>query len=52
MKSHRTLIVIRHQEDNTSKATSFLFPLKMIAIPEEQQNKDQTQNPNKQWEQP
>ena len=30
-KSHRILIVTRHQEDNQSKATSFLFPNKMVA---------------------
>ena len=30
-KSHRTLTVTSHQEDNLSKATSSLFPIKMIA---------------------
>ena len=30
-KSHRTLTVTRHQKDNKSKATSSLFPVKLIA---------------------
>ena len=30
-KSHRTLTAKRHQEDNYSKATSSLFPIKAIA---------------------
>ena len=30
-KSHRTLTVKRHQDDNQSKATSFLFLVKIIA---------------------
>ena len=29
-KSHRTLTVTRHQEDNDSKETSPLFPIKII----------------------
>ena len=39
------------QEDIQSKATSSLFPIKMIAKLEGYQNKDQTQNPPKQLEQ-
>ena len=49
-KSHRTISITRHQEVNQSKATSFLFPIKMIAKLERtqsdaQQNKERTQNP-------
>ena len=57
-KSHRTSTVTRHKEDNLSKATSSLFPIKMIAKLERTQvyvlhskNKDQTQNHHKQVEQ-
>ena len=42
--------ITRHQEDKLSKATSSLFPIKMIAIPERtksnaQQNIEQLQTP-------
>ena len=30
-KSHRTITIMRHQEDKQSKATSALFPIKRIA---------------------
>ena len=45
--SHRTITITRHQEDNQSKATSSLFPIKMIAKLEmtqsnAQQNMEQT----------
>ena len=47
-KSHST--ITRHQEDKLSKATSSLFPIKMIAILEQtksnvQQNIEQLQTP-------
>ena len=47
-KSHTT--IMRHQEDKLSKATSSLFPIKMIANLEwtqsnAQQNIEQLQNP-------
>ena len=46
-KNYRTITVTRHQEDKQNKATSSLFPIKMIAKIESnvQQNMEQTQNP-------
>ena len=46
----QNITVSKHQEDQQSKATSSLFPIKMIAKLEriqstEQQNMEQTQNP-------
>ena len=47
---HRTTIATRHQEDKQSNATSYLFPIKMIAKLERtqinaQQSLEQTQSP-------
>ena len=49
-KSHRTTVFTRRQEDKQSKATSSLFPIKMIAKLEmtqsnTKQNIEQSQNP-------
>ena len=51
LKSHRTTTATRHQEDKQRKATSSLFPIKVIAKLERtqsiaQQNIEQTQSPN------
>ena len=57
-KRHRTLTVTRHNEDNLSKATSYLFPSKMIEklyIADSNtalQNKEiKAKKTHKQWEQ-
>ena len=52
------MTVTRHQGDNKSKTTSFLFPVNMTAklerilhVSNALRNKDKTQSPHKQWEQ-